>query len=124
MNTGHAEAAPVRLKPADGKTDHKAQGVAKSDAMAQEMDHGAGTDMQAMVRDMRNRFGIALAFSLPIFVFAPMGMDFVQVPPPFGLPLDLVLFVLASGAILYPVWPFVVAADRAIRSGIGDWWSA
>lgn len=49
-----------------------------------------------------------------------MGMDFIQVTPPFGLRLDLVLFVLASGAILYPVWPFVVAAYRSLRNGVAN----
>src|SRR5580692_9551597 len=88
--------------------------------MAQEMGHGAGMDMQAMVRDMRNRFWIALGFSLPIFAFSPMGMDFIKIPPPFGLRLDLVLFVLASAAILYHVWPFIVAAYRALRGGVAN----
>jgi hypothetical protein len=64
---------------------HTAHGREKSDAMAQETGHGASMDMQAMVRDMRNRFGIALIFSLPIFVLSPMGLDFIQIPPPFGL---------------------------------------
>ena len=116
---GSAVVAPV-AKPADAKVDHQAHGGEKSDAMAQEMGHGAGIDMQAMVRDMRNRFWIALGFSLPIFALSPMGMDFIQIPPPFGLRLDLVLFILASAAILYPVWPFIVAAYRALRSGVAN----
>ena len=107
-------------KPADAKAEHKSHGGEKSDAMAQEMGHGAGMDMQAMARDMRNRFWIALGFSLPIIALSPMGMDFMQIPPPFGLRLDLVLFILASAAILYPVWPFIVAAYRAIRSGVAN----
>src|SRR5450756_1379350 len=108
------------MNAADAMADHQAHGGEKSDAMAHEMGHGAGMDMQGMVRDMRNRFWIALTFSLPIFLFSPMGMDFIQIPPPFGLRLDLVLFVLASAAILYPVWPFVVAAYRALRSGVAN----
>ncbi len=116
---GSAVVAPV-AKPADDKVDHQAYGGEQSDAMAQEMGHGAGMDMQAMVRDMRNRFWIALGFSLPIFALSPMGMDFIQIPPPFGLRLELVLFILASAAILYPVWPFIVAAYRALRSGVAN----
>jgi P-type Cu2+ transporter len=116
----HAGMTSPGMKPADAKADHNAHGGDKSDAMAHEMGHGAGMDMQVMVRDMRNRFGIALAFSLPIFLFSPMGMDFIRIPPPFGLRLDLVLFVLASAAILYPVWPFIVAAYRALRSGVAN----
>ena len=88
--------------------------------MMDDMAHGAGMDMAAMARDMRNRFWIALAFAVPILVLSPMGQYFVQIPRPFGLRLDLVLFVLASGAILYPVWPFVVDAYAAFRSGVAN----
>jgi Cu2+-exporting ATPase len=113
----HADMTSPDVKPADAMSDHNTHG---GDAMAHEMGHGAGMDMQVMVRDMRNRFWIALAFSLPIFFFSPMGMDFIQIPPPFGLRLDFVLFLLASAAILYPVWPFIVAAYRALRSGVAN----
>ena len=91
--------------------------AADPDDMA-EMGHGPGMDMQAMARDMRNRFLVAVAFTVPIFFLAPMGMDFMRVEPPFGLPLKPLLFVLASAAILYPGWPFYIAAVRALRRGV------
>jgi Cu2+-exporting ATPase len=103
---------PIQLEHAD-------HAMAK-DEMSHEMGHGAGMDMQSMVLDMRNRFFIALGFTVPIFFLSPMGMDSIKISPPFGLPLDLVLFVLASGAILYPVWPFLVAAYRALRNGVAN----
>ena len=90
----------------------------KHDAVAHEMGHGAGEDMQAMVRDMRNRFWIAFAFTVPIFLSAPMGLPLPPLPPPFGLDLDFWMFLLASAAILYPGWPFVVAAYRALKNGV------
>ena len=71
-----------------------------------------------MARDMRNRFWIALVFSVPIFVYSPMGGLFTPPAPPFGLRLDIWLFVLASAAVLYPSWPFFVAAWRALRNGV------
>jgi len=86
--------------------------------MAHEMGHGASIDMQDMVRDMRNRFWISLVFSVLIFAYSPMGMDFVRLKPPFGMDLNLLLFFLASAAIIYPVWPFVVGAVRALRNGV------
>jgi len=92
--------------------------VPMSHDMAHEMGHGAGMDMQAMVRDMRNRFWISLVFTVPIFIYSPMGNMFTPPAPPFGLKLDLWLFFLASAAILYPAWPFVIAAIRALRNGI------
>ncbi|MBX9864955.1 MAG: heavy metal translocating P-type ATPase [Hyphomicrobium sp.] len=111
---GHAPANDLgqkRLPDHDG-------GHEKMDAMSHEMGHGAGMDMQDMVRDMRNRFFISLIFTIPIFALSPMGMEIAPLKPPFGLELNLVLFFLASGAILYPVWPFLVAAYRALRNGV------
>jgi Cu2+-exporting ATPase len=90
----------------------------KADATAHEMGHGAGMDMQAMVRDMRNRFWIALIFTIPIFVYSPMGEMFTPPAPPFGVRLDLWLFLLATVAVVYPSWPFLVAAWRALRNGV------
>ena len=40
--------------------------------MAHDMGH-SGTDMSAMVRDMRNRFWICLIFTIPIFCLRPNG---------------------------------------------------
>ena len=108
----HAHTAPERARagvPAAMPMSHEA---------AHEMGHGAGMDMQAMVRDMRNRFWISLVFTVPIFIYSPMGNMFSPPAPPFGLDLNLTLFFLASAAILYPVWPFVVAAVRALRNGV------
>jgi len=90
----------------------------KAEAMAHEMGHGAGMDMQAMARDMRKRFFIAAAFTVPVFVYSPMGGMFVPPPPPFGLALNTWLFLLASIAVIWPAWPFAVAAWRALRNGV------
>ena len=125
----HAEhkvdhAAHARAPSSEPSGPHAAhvQGAAPAPAvshdMAHEMGHGAGMDMQAMVRDMRNRFLISLVFSVPIFLYSPMGMSFISLKPPFGMELNLFLFFLASAAIIYPVWPFVVGAVRALRNGV------
>ena len=101
--------------------DHQMSGAeapAGHDAMAHEMGHGGGMDMASMVRDMRNRFWVALLFTIPIFTYSPMGGLFTPPAPPFGLELDLWLFFLGSAAIIWPSWPFFVAAWRALRNGI------
>lgn len=112
---GNADAGSVVSK-ADEDT-HRAHGD-KADAMSHEMGHAAGMDMQEMVRDMRNRFFISLFFAFPIFALSPMGLNIPMATPPFGMRLEVFLFFLASGAILYPVWPFVVAAYRALKNGV------
>ncbi len=90
---------------------------AKSAEMAEEMGHGDGMDLPTMVRNMRNRFWIALVFSLPILVYAPIGL-FTSPAPPFGLDLNLWLFFFATAAVVYPSWPFFVAAWHALRNGV------
>lgn len=97
---------------------HGAEAPASHEEMAHEMGHGAGHDMAAMVKDMRNRFWFALIFTVPIFIYSPMGGMFTPPAPPFGLRLDLWLFFLGSAAIVWPSWPFFVAAWRALRNGI------
>jgi Cu2+-exporting ATPase len=109
------EVVPKHVCDSDGTTPARS---AKTDQMATEMGHGSGLDMGAMVRDMRNRFWICLGFTLALLAFSPMGLKIPSIPPPFGLDLNVVLFFLASGAILYPSWPFVVAAYRALRTGV------
>ena len=89
---------------------------AMSREMADEMGHD-GMDLAAMVRDMRNRFWICLIFTIPIFIYAPMGGLFEPPAPPFGLELNLWLFLFASAAVIYPSWPFFVAAWRGLLKG-------
>jgi len=98
---GHAKASAAPTMSAD---------------MAHEMGH-SGHDLPAMVRNMRNRFWICLFFTVPIFVYAPMGEMWQPPAPPFGLEIDLWLFLLASAAIVYPSWPFFVSAWRALKKG-------
>ena len=118
----HADvvAADPHGHPADAphKGTHAAPKQPMRDEVAHEMGHGGGMDMAGMARDMRNRFIVSLVFTLPIFALAPMGMDRPLLAPPAFLGLDLTLFLLASAAILYPAWPFAVAAVRALRNGI------
>ena len=116
---GAAKPASAAHEGHEGHAGHAkpgASGPGMSAEMAHEMGHG-GSDMGAMVRDMRNRFWICLVFTVPIFVYAPMGGMFEPPAPPFGLKLDLWLFFFASAAVLYPSWPFFVAAWRGLLKG-------
>jgi Cu2+-exporting ATPase len=115
-HAGHSQhTEPVEQAGATPHAEH-----ADMDSMAHEMGHGAGMDMQAMARDMRNRFFIALIFAVPVFLYTSMGMEFLQLEPPFGIDRNLFLFLLASGAVIYPGWPFYVAAFRAIKNGVAN----
>ncbi|QEZ45148.1 heavy metal translocating P-type ATPase [Cupriavidus oxalaticus] len=121
VDSGQASTAAARVAALGRHEDHshaaKAQAHATHGQMAHDMGHGAGMDMAEMVRDMRNRFWICLVFTIPIFLYAPMGMQIPMPAPPFGLGMNQRLFLLASAAILYPSWPFFVSAWRALQDG-------
>ena len=110
-HAGHTHAA--REAPAaDGHAGH-----AMGDMM-HDMGHAPGMSMQDMVRDMRNRFLVALVFAIPVMLYSPMGEMFGVFPTPFGMDRKLFLFLVASAAIIYPSLPFFVAAWRAARNGV------
>ncbi|MET4427131.1 heavy metal translocating P-type ATPase [Mycolicibacterium sp. 624] len=85
------------------------------------MGHGgghAGMSMDAMVRDMRNRFLVALVLSIPIMLWSPMGRDMFgfTVPAPFGLRDDVFTLLLSLPVIFYSAWIFFDGAYRALKA--------
>jgi Cu2+-exporting ATPase len=85
------------------------------------MGHGgghAGMSMDHMVRDMRNRFLVALALSIPIMLWSPMGRDMFgfTVPTPFGLRDDVFALLLSLPVVFYSAWIFFDGAWRALRA--------
>jgi len=120
----HAPATAARAKaaattPAAHAAHQAHAGDPAMDDMMHDMGHGSGS-MQDMARDMRNRFFVALVFAIPVFFYSPMGKMFGDFQTPFGLDDKLFLFFLASAAIIYPGWPFYVAAWRALRNGVAN----
>ncbi|HEU0247872.1 MAG TPA: heavy metal translocating P-type ATPase [Gaiellaceae bacterium] len=82
--------------------------------------HGghAGMSMDAMVRDMRNRFLVAVAFAVPIAIWSKLGDRlFGGVPPtPFDMRADVWEFLLSLPVIFYASWIFFAGAWRALRA--------
>jgi Cu2+-exporting ATPase len=83
------------------------------------MGHGghAGMSMDAMVRDMRNRFLVAAILSVPILLWSRIGRDVLgfEVPAPFGLRDDVFQLLLSLPVIGYSAWIFFAGAVRALR---------
>ena len=84
------------------------------------MGHGGhvGMSMDQMVRDMRNRFLVALVLSIPIMLWSPMGRDMFgfTVPAPFGLRDDVFTLLLSLPVVFYSAWIFFDGAWRALRA--------
>jgi len=82
--------------------------------------HGghAGMSMAAMVRDMRNRFLIAVGFAIPVAVWSPLGESlFGSNPPaPGGMNIDVWQFLLSLPVVLYSSSIFFTGAWKALRA--------
>jgi Cu2+-exporting ATPase len=84
------------------------------------MGHGSGGDrsMAAMAADMRNRFLVALALSVPIVLWSSIGRDVLHfsIPAPFGLRDDVWQLLLSVPVIVYSASIFFSGAVRALRA--------
>ena len=80
--------------------------------------HHAAMSMDDMVRDMRNRFLVAVLLSVPILLWSPIGRDVLgfDAPPPFGLRDDVFSLILSLPVIFYSSWIFFDGAWRALRA--------
>ena len=118
-------AATLRRRPASAPSPTAGEVHAHEAAPArtpqETMGHGgghAGMSMDQMVRDMRNRFLVALALSIPIMLWSPMGRDMFgfSVPAPFGLRDDVFTLLLSLPVVFYSAWIFFDGAWRALRA--------
>ena len=85
--------------------------------MAHEMGHGAGMSMDTMVRDMRNRFFVTLVLGVLVTLYSPIGTDVfgLELEAPFGLTNEVLMFLLATPAVLWGGQMFFVGAWRALE---------
>ncbi|HEU4689377.1 MAG TPA: heavy metal translocating P-type ATPase [Vicinamibacterales bacterium] len=82
--------------------------------------HGghAGMSMAKMVREMRDRFLVAVALAIPIAVWSPLGDTlFGSTPPtPFGIGDERWSFFLSLPVVFYSSSLFFVGAWKAVRA--------
>lgn len=115
-HAGHDMTMPAARPKQD---EHAGQDMSGEMAgMAHEMGHGVGMTMDEMVRDMRNRFLVALVFAVPVFLYSPLFTQFfnIHLPVPFGLDINVFAFLLATPPILYSGWIFYTGAWRALKN--------
>jgi Cu2+-exporting ATPase len=107
----HADHAAHAAAPA-------ATGNSQVEQVAHEMGHGGGMSMDAMVRDMRNRFWVTFVLGILVTLYSPLATDVfnLRLPVPFGLPANILLFILATPAVLWGGQMFFVGAYRALKN--------
>jgi Cu2+-exporting ATPase len=86
--------------------------------------HGgqAGMSMEAMGRDMRNRFLVALLFTIPIVLWSMVGTELfgTELATPFGIDRDVWQLLLSLPVVLYASSIFFTGAVAALRAGTLD----
>ncbi|MFE9257570.1 heavy metal translocating P-type ATPase [Streptomyces sp. NPDC006879] len=99
---------------------HQGRGPERGTAPDAADGHGGhpGMSMAAMVADMRNRFLVAVIFSVPIVIWSPIGEEVFgwHAPVPFGLRQDVWALLLSLPVILYSCSIFFAGAVRALRA--------
>jgi Cu2+-exporting ATPase len=84
--------------------------------------HGGRPGMTAadMERDMRRRFFLALALTVPVFLFSHLATQILglHIPLPFGLSDKLLGFLLTTPVVVYGAWPFYIGARNGLRQGV------
>jgi Cu2+-exporting ATPase len=81
--------------------------------------HGghAGMSMDAMARDMRNRFLVALVFTIPIVLWSMVGTELLgsELATPFGIDRDRWQFLLSLPIVLSASTIFFTGSVSALR---------
>jgi P-type Cu2+ transporter len=82
--------------------------------------HGghAGMSMDAMARDMRNRFLVALVFTVPIVAWSMVGTNIfgTELATPFGIDRDVWQLLLSLPVVFYSSSIFFTGAVAALRA--------
>jgi P-type Cu2+ transporter len=104
----------------DGAVHHDEQGSEERADEAHGGGHGghAGMSMEAMVRDMRNRFLVAVAFTVPTVLWSMVGTELLgtELATPFGLDRDIWLLLLSLPIVFYSSAIFFTGAWAALRA--------
>ena len=105
--------AEARAEPMDHEAVERAD-----DAHGQGHGGHAGMSMDSMVRDMRNRFLVALVFTVPTVLWSEVGAKLLgtELATPFGIEHDLWLFLLSLPIVFYASSIFFTGALAAIRA--------
>jgi Cu2+-exporting ATPase len=129
-HAGKAMPAPAAVDhsahamPAPAAMDHSAHAghAMPAGAMEDHSAHGGRPGMTAadMERDMRGRFFVALALTIPVFLLSHLATQIlgIHIQLPFGLSDKLFGFALTTPIVLYGAWPFYVGARNGLRQGV------
>ena len=111
---------PAVPTPQPAAVMHLREGEPERQAMGQAMGHDMSDPAmaRAMEADMRRRFWVALALTIPIVLYSSLGTQLLHLhlPTPFGISRNWLLLVLATPVVWWAGWIFHSGAWRALRN--------
>src|SRR5262249_20435983 len=113
--SGPAGMAPQTMERAGARQD-RMPGMAHGGHGMHDMSDPAMA--RAMEADMRRRFWVALALTIPIVLYSSLGTEAlrINVPVPFGLSRNWLLLLLTTPVVGWCGWIFHSGAWRALRN--------
>src|SRR5262245_47083484 len=105
------------VAPDHGPHDHAAAQRA-DDAHGHGHGGHAGMSMESMVRDMRNRFLVAVGFTIPVVLWSGVGTNLLgsAVATPFGIDRDVWQLLLSLPIVFYASSIFFTGAWAALKA--------
>ncbi|MDP2673846.1 MAG: cation transporter, partial [Dehalococcoidia bacterium] len=70
---------------------------------------------KAMEKDMRDRFVVALALTIPTVLYSPLGSDFFGLDLPSGIGNNWIALILSTPVVWWAGWIFIGGAARSLR---------
>lgn len=95
--------------------------IKMSMTMSMGMEHSglAGREMaKLMEEDIRNKFFVAFALSIPIILYSPLGEKILQIQLPSPIPVPWLLFFLTTPVFFYSGWIFLYSTYKALQAKI------
>ncbi len=86
--------------------------------MSMGMEHRglAGREMAKLMElDIRNKFFVALVFTLPIIAYSPLGEKIFGLILPSPIPVPWLLFILTTPVFFYSGWIFLYSTYKALQ---------
>jgi len=69
-----------------------------------------------MEADMRNRFWISFILSIPVFLYSPVGINFLKLNLPAPIPVNWILFIFTTPIVFWAGSIFITGAYYSLKS--------
>lgn len=96
-----------------GEHEHAHHEAAATEGMSHDMSDPVMA--KAMERDMRDRFLLALALTIPTVLYSPLAADFFGLNLPSGIPVNWLMLITTTPIVWWSGWIFIGGAYKSLK---------